>query len=76
VEGHRRLAEAHGLRCEIHCTTMGFMDIANLHVSCAIRNCGYFELLVPEDLFRFPMKNPYPIDLACERLVHAMSTPG
>ena len=33
------LAEAHGLRCEVHCTTMGFMDMANLHVSCAIRNC-------------------------------------
>ena len=37
------LAEAHGLRCEIHCTTMGFMDIANLHVSCAIRNCEYLR---------------------------------
>lgn len=55
------LAEAHGLRCEIHCTTMGFMDIANLHVSCSIRNCDYFELLVPEEPFRFPMKDPYPI---------------
>jgi L-alanine-DL-glutamate epimerase-like enolase superfamily enzyme len=56
------LAEAHGLRCEIHCTTMGFMDMANLHVSCAIRNCEYFELLVPEEPFRFPMKDAYPID--------------
>ncbi len=56
------LAEAHGLRCEIHCTTMGFMDMANLHVSCAIRNCEFFELLVPEEPFRFPMKDPYPID--------------
>jgi L-alanine-DL-glutamate epimerase-like enolase superfamily enzyme len=56
------LAEAHGLRCEIHCTTMGFMDMANLHVSCAIRNCEYFELLVPEEPFRFPMKDKYPID--------------
>ncbi|HWP39338.1 MAG TPA: enolase C-terminal domain-like protein, partial [Tepidisphaeraceae bacterium] len=55
------LAEAHGLRCEIHCTTMGFMDVVNLHVSCAIRNCRYFELLVPEEPFRFPMKDPYPI---------------
>src|SRR3569833_3156336 len=51
------LAEAHGLRCEIHCTTMGYMDIANLHVSCAIKNCEYFELLVPEEPFRFPMKD-------------------
>jgi L-alanine-DL-glutamate epimerase-like enolase superfamily enzyme len=58
------LAEAHGLRCEIHTTTMGPMDIANLHVSCAIRNCEYFELLVPEEPFRFPMKDPYPIDAA------------
>lgn len=56
------LAEAHGLRCEVHCTTMGFMDVANLHVSCAIRNCEFFELLVPEEPFRFPMKDPYPID--------------
>jgi L-alanine-DL-glutamate epimerase-like enolase superfamily enzyme len=56
------LAEAHGLRCEIHCTTMGLMDVANLHVSCAIRNCEFFELLVPEEVFRFPMKDPYPID--------------
>jgi len=56
------LAEAHGMRCEIHCTTMGFMDMANLHVSCAIKNCEYFELLVPEEPFRFPMKDNYPID--------------
>jgi len=56
------LAEAHGMRCEVHCTTMGFMDMANLHVSCAISNCEYFELLVPEKAFQFPMKDDYPID--------------
>ena len=68
------LAEAHGLRCEIHCTTMGPMDIANLHCSCAIRNCEYFELLVPEDAFRFPMKTPYPID--AQGVAHVPQTPG
>jgi L-alanine-DL-glutamate epimerase-like enolase superfamily enzyme len=68
------LAEAHGLRCEIHCTTMGFMDIANLHVSCAIRNCEYFELLVPEDPFRFPMKDAYPIDN--KGVIHVPQKPG
>lgn len=56
------LAEAHGRQCELHTTTMGPMDIANLHVSCAIRNCEYFELFVPEETFRFPMKDPWPID--------------
>lgn len=68
------LAEAHGLRCEIHCTTMGLMDIANLHVSCAIRNCEFFELLVPEEPFRFPMKSPYPIDAA--GMIHVPESPG
>jgi L-alanine-DL-glutamate epimerase-like enolase superfamily enzyme len=68
------LAEAHGLRCEIHCTTMGFMDIANLHVSCAIRNCEYFELLIPEEAFRFPMKDRYPID--GHGIAHVPQAPG
>lgn len=68
------LAEAHGLRCEVHCTTMGFMDIANLHVSCAIRNCEFFELLIPEEPFRFPMKDPYPIDARGQ--AHVPQRPG
>jgi L-alanine-DL-glutamate epimerase-like enolase superfamily enzyme len=68
------LAEAHGMRCEIHCTTMGFMDMANLHVSCAIKNCEYFELLVPEEPFRFPMKDPYPID--ANGVAHVPQKPG
>lgn len=56
------LAESFGMRCEIHTTTTGPLDMANLHVSCAIRNCEYFELFVPEDVFQFPMKTPLPID--------------
>ena len=69
-----RFAEAHGLRCEVHCTTMGFMDMANLHVSCAIQNCEFFELLVPEEPFRFPMKDPYPIDK--QGIAHVPKKPG
>ena len=56
------LAEAFGKKCEVHTTTMNCMDLANLHVSCAIRNCDYFEYFVPEDEFRFPMKGALPID--------------
>ncbi|MFD2115238.1 enolase C-terminal domain-like protein [Paenibacillus yanchengensis] len=56
------LAEAFGLRCEIHTTTMNYMDIVNLHVSCAIRNCEYFEYFVPEHNFQFPMIEQLPID--------------
>jgi L-alanine-DL-glutamate epimerase-like enolase superfamily enzyme len=68
------LAEAHGMRCEIHTTTMGPMDIANLHVSCAIRNCEYFELFVPERDFQFPLKAPLPIDE--QGVIHVPEKPG
>ncbi len=56
------MAEAFGLNCEIHTTTMNYMDLANLHVSCAIRNCRYFEYFVPEEDFMFPMDTRLPID--------------
>jgi L-alanine-DL-glutamate epimerase-like enolase superfamily enzyme len=56
------LAEAFGMNCEIHTTTMAYMDVANLHVSCAVKNCDYFELFVPEEAFQFPLKGGLPID--------------
>lgn len=56
------LAESFGMQCEIHTTTMNYMDLVNLHVSCSIRNCKYFEYFVPEDDFRFPMKDWLLID--------------
>lgn len=56
------MADSFGLNCEIHTTTMNYMDMVNLHVSCAIRNCKFFEYFVPEESFRFPMKGNLPID--------------
>lgn len=55
------MAEGFGLNCEIHTTTMNFMDIVNLHVSCCIRNCEYFEYFVPEENYQLPMKGKLPI---------------
>jgi len=68
------LAEAFGMRCEIHTTTMGPLEMANLHVSCAIRNCEYFELFVPEDVFQFPMKTKLPVDT--NGFIHVPDLPG
>jgi L-alanine-DL-glutamate epimerase-like enolase superfamily enzyme len=68
------LAEAHGLNCEIHTTTMGYMDHVNLHVSCSIRNCEFFELFVPEEEFRFPSRDRLPVD--SNGLVHVPDIPG
>lgn len=56
------MAEAFGINCELHTTTMNYMDIVNLHVSCAIRNCEYFEYFVPEEDYRLPMAGSLPID--------------
>lgn len=68
------MAEAFGMRCEIHTTTTGPLEMANLHVSCAIKNCEYFEYFIPEDIFQFPMKNPLPIDSL--GMIHVPDRPG
>lgn len=56
------LCEAFGLNCEVHTTTNALLDMANLHVSCAIRNCEYFEVLIPQKPFAFGVLNPIRID--------------
>jgi len=48
--------------------------VANLHVSCAIRNCEYFEILIPQEPFTFGVRNPIRID--AEGWVHAPQGPG
>jgi L-alanine-DL-glutamate epimerase-like enolase superfamily enzyme len=68
------LAEAFGMQCEIHTTTTGPLEMANLHLSCAIRNCEYFELFIPDDVFQFPMKTKLPIDE--KGVIHVPDLPG
>ena len=38
-----RLAESFGMNCEIHTALNSLMNLANLHVTCAISNCEYYE---------------------------------
>jgi len=68
------LAEAFGLNCELHSAMMGPMDMANLHVSCAMNNIEYFEWHMHEDQWRFPMKGPYDID--DKGVIHVPQGPG
>lgn len=44
------------------------------HVSCAIKNCKYFEYFVPEDNYRLPMKGDLPIDEY--GIIHVPDKPG
>lgn len=39
---------------------MNYMDLVNLHASCAIKNCEYFEYFVPEENYTLPMKGKLP----------------
>jgi L-alanine-DL-glutamate epimerase-like enolase superfamily enzyme len=70
------LAEAHGINCELHTTTMGPMDVANLHVACAVRNSEYFELFVPEDTFQLPMKQSLRDLMDADGNIHVPEGPG
>lgn len=57
------LAEAFGMNCELH-TAMSAMDVANLHVACAISNCEFFELYAPHERWHFPLKTGLLLDEA------------
>ena len=68
------LCEAFGLACEIHHGATPLMDMANLHCACAIPNCEYFEVLVPEEGYRYGLK-AYP-EVNADGYVHAPTAPG
>jgi L-alanine-DL-glutamate epimerase-like enolase superfamily enzyme len=68
------LAQAFNMPLEIHHGASPIMDWANLHVICAIPNCDWFEILVPEDAYDFGLlryPNPGP-----DGLVLAPNEPG
>jgi len=56
------LAEAFGVKCEIHLSLSPVMNAANLHVACAIKNCDFYESFVPEEVFNFGVKEDIIID--------------
>jgi len=57
------LAEAFGMRCEIHTSFNPIMNAANLHVACAIKNCEFYEWWVPERLiWDFGVKKSLSVD--------------
>ncbi|MEM7025811.1 MAG: enolase C-terminal domain-like protein [Pseudomonadota bacterium] len=56
------LAEAFGTNCEIHTAIYHPLELVNLHCCAAIKNCRYFELLLPLELFSFGLKAPIRIE--------------
>ena len=68
------LAEAFGLRYEIHHSSNSLNNVANLHVTMAIRNCEFFEVLLPDGAHKYGLVND--ITVGADGLVHAPMGPG
>ena len=68
------LAEAFGIKCEIHANTNPLMSAANLHVTCSIRNCDFYECIMAEEITEFGVKQGIKIDN--EGYAHVPKGPG
>ena len=49
------LAESHGLHCEIGTAGNGLLNAANLHVMLSVRNCDFYEHLMPVEEQNFSL---------------------
>ena len=70
--GH--LAEAFRMKCEIHHGGNSLNNVANLHVTMALNNCDYFEVLLPDSANKYGLVTDIQIDE--EGYVHAPEEPG
>ena len=68
------LAEAFGMNYEIHHGSNSLNNVANLHIAMAIRNCEYFEVLLPDAANKFGLTQDLQVD--GEGLMHAPMEPG
>jgi L-alanine-DL-glutamate epimerase-like enolase superfamily enzyme len=68
------LAEAFHMNYEIHHGGNSLNNVANLHAAMAIKNCEYFEVLLPDSANKFGLVEDLEIDSA--GLVHAPMKAG
>jgi L-alanine-DL-glutamate epimerase-like enolase superfamily enzyme len=68
------LAEAFAMNYEIHHGGNSLNNVANLHVATAIKNCEYFEVLLPDEANKYALVRDIEIDK--DGLVHAPAGPG
>ncbi len=68
------LAEAFHMNLEVHHGGNSLNNVANLHVLMAIRNCEFFEVLLPSGAQKYGLVKDIEVD--SNGLVHAMNDPG
>ena len=68
------LAEAFRMKCEIHHGGNSLNNVANLHLTMAISNCDYFEVLLPDAAQKHGLVRDIEVDR--QGFVHAPTGPG
>jgi len=68
------LAEAFHMNFEVHHGGNSLNNVANLHVIMAIRNCEFFEVLLPAGAQKYGLVEDIEVD--GQGLVHAFNGPG
>jgi len=68
------LAEAFGLRYEVHHSGNSLNNRANLHLCMALRNTTMWEVLLPDGAHKYGMAKELEIDQ--DGLLHAPTAPG
>jgi L-alanine-DL-glutamate epimerase-like enolase superfamily enzyme len=68
------LAESFGIQCELHTAIYHPLELVNLHCACAIKNCEFFEVLWPWDLYNFGLVEQIHVD--SEGYAHVPQGPG
>ncbi len=68
------LAEAFHMNVEVHHGGNSLNNVANLHVIMAIKNCEFFEVLLPAEAQKYGLVEDIAVD--ANGLVHAPTGPG
>jgi L-alanine-DL-glutamate epimerase-like enolase superfamily enzyme len=68
------LAESFHMNYEVHHGGNSLNNVANLHLIMAIRNCEYFEVLLPSGAQKYGLIEDIEVD--ARGLVHAIDKPG
>ncbi|MBL0420877.1 mandelate racemase [Ramlibacter sp. AW1] len=68
------LAEAFNLQYEVHHGGNSMNNLAGLHVAMAIRNCEFFEMILPMASHRYALLNDPVVD--AQGFMHAPTAPG
>lgn len=68
------LAEAFHMGFEVHHGGNSLNNVANLHVIMAIKNCEFFEVLLPDETQKYGLVRDIEVDE--QGIVHAFNEPG